>query len=567
MTSPHRPVAYRVSEQKILWADASTGYGVTWEGRPVVPVIRGRRRRPSLADLLDTAYAAGAQRIMLTGKLPVSGPGVPHWLMAETPGWRHGAHWLEAPPTGRYYHQATQPVGDPRARPLEVATAAAWFGSARLGFHQARAAWELVAGALGRAEPKLSALMKSPAATGQNLWALSMPGNLDPAPVEAEIAEEIHRTSGQHHIEHLVAGPSFSDHPDCLPLIDPAQGSEGIEAFAYIDGRFMYAGLCNELAVGPGRRLRGIEAHYLFEESPYAPARYHIRFTVPHGWNHLGIWGVQVPGSASGWYWPNRPGATAQTWVDAAELRVGVAHGWVPDTFVEAVQFTAEKPALRGERRAVAARPLDTFAERLANARAAVEIAEVDAAVKAAARTALRAILLETIGAFASRGRRSTVTVSSTFEVPEAYQHSIRVWGNRITYQAPSPATERQRQFYHPELPAQVWGRARARVLAGTKAAPAGALHVDPHQLIGINGDALYTTTVPTWALPTAHGGADDGRVGKLRLKGVLPGPLPVPVTRAAREALMHRAEAAGPAPAWQAGDEIGDEIGDGVSG
>lgn len=557
MTTSNRPQPYRVSEQKILWADATTGYGVTWDGRRVTPVIRGRRKNPNLTDLLDTAHAAGAQRIVLTGKLPTAEPGKPHWLMADTPGWRHGTHWLDTPPTGRYFHEATQPAEDPKARPLEVATAAAWFGGGRLGIHQARAAWDLVSAALRRSEPQLTALMKSPAATGQNLWALSMPANLDPAPVDDDIAEEIHRTSGQHHIEHLVAGPSFTDHPDCVPLIDPAQGQESIDGFAYIDGRFMYAGLCNELAVGPARRLRGIDAHYLFEETPYAPARYHIGFTVPEGWNHLGIWGAKLPGSTSEWYWPNRPGATAETWVDAAELRVGIAHGWKPDTFIEAVQFTAKKPAMRGDTRLVAARPLDTFAERLANAREAVEIAQVDEAVKEAARTALRAVLLETIGAFASRGRRSTVTVASTFDVPEQYQHSIRMWGNRITYQAASPTTERQRQFYHPELAAQVWGRARARVLDGTKAAPAGALHVAPHQLIGINGDAVYATTVPTWALPTARGGFDDGKVGKLRLKGALAGPVPVPVTRAQRDALMQQAEAAGPAAAWQAGGEV----------
>lgn len=225
---------------------------------------------------------------------------------------------------------------------------------------------------------------------------------------------------------------------------------------------------------------------------------------------------------------------------------MGIAHGWRPERFLEGVRFTGRKPAMRGDARLVAARPLDTFAERLIHAREAVEIAEVEDAVKDAARSALRAVLLETIGAFASRGRRSTVTVSSTWEVPERYQSSIRVWGNRITYQAPSPITQRQRQFYHPELAAQVWGRARARVLGGTKAAPAGALHLAADQLIGVNGDAVYATTVPSWALPTACGGLDDGKVGKLRLKGALSGPVPVPVTRAQREALMRQAEAAG---------------------
>lgn len=546
MSRSHRPQPYRVAEQRILWLDASTGYGVTWEGRRVAPVIRGRRKSPNLTDWLDTAHAAGASRIMLTGKLPTNEAGREHWLEADTPGWRHGAHWLDSPPTGRYYHEATTQVGDRRARPLEVATAAAWFGGARLGFHQAAAAWELVTLALRRVEPQLTALMKSPAATGQNLWALSMPANLDPAPVEDDVAEEIHHTSGQHHIEHLVLGPSFTGRPECAPMIDPTAINGEIPGFAYVDGRFMYAGLCNELAVGPARRLRGIDAHYLFEETPYAAARYRIRFTVPDGWTQLGIFGVQDPDSDSRWYYPNRPGATAETWVDGAELRVGAAYGW-KSQFIEAVEFTAKKPALRGDVRPVAARPLDVFAERLTGAREAVEAAQVEPVIKDAARTALRAILLETIGAFASRGRRSTVTVQSTFDVPPEYQHTVRTRGNRITYLAPTPTTDRQRQFYHPELAAQVWGRARARVLDGTKAAPAGALHVPPDQLIGINGDAIYTTSVPRWALPTSQGGADDGRAGKLRLKGVLAGPLPVPTTRAERDVLMHRAEAAGP--------------------
>lgn len=545
MRSPYRPQPYRVAEQRIIWLDASTGYGVTWDGRRIAPVIRGRRKHPALVDWLDTAQAAGASRVMLTGKLPEVEPGRAHWLAAETPGWKHGAHWLDSPPTGRYYHEATTAPDDPKARPVEVATAAAWFGGARLGIHQAAEAWRLVTAALQRVEPKLTALMKSPAATGQNLWALSMPEGLDPVPVDDDIAAEIHATSGQHHIEQLVAGEGFYEHPDCVPLIDPAVTGPEIPGFAYVDGRFMYAGLCNELAVGPARRLTGEQAAGMFDQTPYAPARYRIQFQVPEGWTSLGIWGVQAEDGRS-WYYPNRPGATAETWVDAAELRVGAAHGW-RFRFVEAVEFTATKPAVRGEKRAVAARPLDTFAERLTGAREAVESAQVAPVIRQAARAALRAILLQSIGTFASRGRSSTVTVETMNEVPAECMETMRkAAGGRYTYVAPPRMTDRQRAFYHPELAAQVWGRARARVLDGTKREPAGALHVDPSQLLGINGDAIYTTTVPRWALPVEQGGFDNGKAGRLRVQGYLPGPLPVPTTRAARDVLMHRAEVSG---------------------
>jgi hypothetical protein len=70
---------------------------------------------------------------------------------------------------------------------------------------------------------------------------------------------------------------------------------------------------------------------------------------------------------------------------------------------------------------------------------------------------------------------------------------------------------------------------------------------VDPSQLIGVNGAALYLTSVPQACLPVEQGGGDDGRTGRLRVKGWIGEPMSVPATTEARNQLRGRAEAYGP--------------------
>lgn len=69
-----------------------------------------------------------------------------------------------------------------------------------------------------------------------------------------------------------------------------------------------------------------------------------------------------------------------------------------------------------------------------------------------------------------------------------------------------------------------------------------GALHVPASTLLGVRGDAIYTTEVPQWALPVERGGGDDGRVGRMRLQGFVPGPLKIPEDEAARNRLRAKA-------------------------
>lgn len=512
-----RPAPWSPSQVPTLWLDGQ-GQGVTDDGAAIRVAADG------LAAVLDVAHSQGAGRVMLTETPPVSAVG--HWLLVPTPGWVPRGHWLGSPPTGRFTHEAS------RAR-VEVRTAAEWFGSLPLRPAEARAAMIATAGVLGAAVPGAELFM-TPAATGTNAWALSLPRGYDPEQVTSDIAQEIHRTSGQHHFEHLVTGPSSCECGDCIPLID-ADENPTISEFSYVDGRFMYSALCRELGTGPGVRLRRDQAWDLVQADPYARARLLVRATVPEGWHHVGVLPAQ---HGDGWHYPNRPGTRIETWLDAAEVAVARAAGWDLD-LVEGIAFRRAKP-------------LDVWAGRLVRARERVATTPaLDETTRRAVSAALRAILIQAIGAFASRGRAQTQVVSHPDEVPPQYRADVQRYGGLYAFRVPTKMSQRNQAFYHPELAAQVWARGRARVLSGPL--NTGALHVSPSTLVGINGDAIYTTKVPRWSLPVVHGGADDGRVGRLRLQGVVRGNFDTPTTIDERDALRTQAEAAGPTSAWEA--------------
>lgn len=535
-----RPTPYRnLKDPPTLWVDYTTGKGVLSNGQGVQAKIGGRRKNPNLADVLDTAAHYGAERVMFTGKVPLAERGQRHWLLVQTPGWKALGHWVAAPVTGRFERIAT-------GQRVEIRTAAEWFGAMALNPAEARNAWDATKFMVSEAFDG-APIALSPAATGTNLWAVSLPRNLNPEPVSADIAEELHRTSGQHHLEHLVAGPSHSQHPDTVPLIDPAT-TANIDSFSYVDGRFMYAALCRELGTGPGRRLRGPETADLMREDPYLRARVLIKFTVPPDWNHVGIFPVQHPSAAEGWYYPNRPGAVGETWADTAEIHVAQKYGWLVEP-IESVVFTQKMPSKDGKK-LVATRPLDTFANRITRAREWVtNDEEMPPKIQAAVAAALRAILLQAIGGFASRGRGRTVVTENPQEVPPQFLGSVKRQGKLYVYKVPSKLQGNNLAYYRPELAVQVWARGRARVLDAPTAISGisgGALSVAPHTLLGINGDAIYTTEIPRWALPTENGGGDDGKTGRLRMQGFLAGPLKTPVGLDERDRLRARSQRAG---------------------
>jgi hypothetical protein len=528
-----RPTIYNYRPKRTVWLDFKTGRGVTDDGTAVRPKIGDRRKNPNLVDLLDTAHALGAERIMLTGKVPDVQPGRTHWLIARTPGWTAGGHWLNKPVTGRFTNDISENA-------LEVRTVEEWFGTSDLTPMQARDAWLATATVLADAVPG-AAMALTPASTGANAWALSLPKGIDLQALDGQIATELHRTSGQHRMEHLTTGPGACGCDACLPLFDAA-ANPTLDTFSYVDGRFMYASVCRELGTVPARRMTAPRAADLLELDPYARARYRVRFTVPDGWDHVGIFGVQHEDVAAGWHYPNRPGTTFETWADGAEIKIARDSGWWVEP-LEAIEFTK-------------LRVLDTFAERLTRARDRVNARDdLEPEVRRAVAAALRSMLIQTIGNFASRIKGRTVTVWSAREVPAEYADTMRQHGDAFTYEIPGrPHDARTLPFYRPELAAQVWGRARARVLRAPTSVPGatgGALAMNPRTLIGINGDAIYSTVVPEWAKPVDAGGGDDGKVGRLRVKGVLTGSIPTPTDVESRNVLRAKAEAAG-VPGWE---------------
>lgn len=556
----YRPRPWSPRRRFTLWMDYKTGQGVDSNGQPFKSEISPGRKHPTLRDKLETAARVAGPtqqrvRLMFTGAVPPNDRQSRHWLLVQTPGWSTPrGHWLGTPPTGRFTNNITE-------QEVEVRTAAEWFGDTNLTPNQARQCWDylehqvtFVFGNLIGGSDSTTPLLMSPAATGTNLWAASLPKSLNPEPVSPDIAEELHATSGQHHQDHLVTGSGLDTHPDVRPMIDTRLVSS-MPGFSYIDGRFMYASLCRELGTGPGTRVARGEAYDLWATDKYFRGHMRVRFTVPDTWNHVGILGVQHSNPNDGWFYPNRPGSRHETWADSSEIFLAEKMGWliepieaiVFDTKMESVRKRFHGTEAKARRHQVNAKPLDKWAEKLTALRENTAThPDLPPKMRKACGAALRAIVIHGIGAFASRGRSSTVVTYDPTEVPADVTPEIR--GKAFVYQQRSGQDPRSAMFYHPEYAAQVWGRGRAKVLsAKANGAETGALHLDPSTVIGINGDAVYTSQVPPkWALPTEQGGADDGKVGRLRLQGFLEGPITPPGSRPERDKLRARAVAAG---------------------
>lgn len=572
-TSSTRPPVQRVGRMPTIWIDYTTGRGVRSDGQVFKALPRQRRKHPNLEDKLESVAAeigatARKVRIMLTGKTPTVSPGGKHWLNVNAANWSSPRrHWLGNPPAGRFQHDLT-------GLEVEVRLASEWFGDAPLNPSEARQAWDVLDNVLmytfGKKSTERSnrsggilpadmrtTLMLTPTATGKNLWAAALPPQFNPEPISWDIADEIHATSGQHHIEHLVGSEGDGLHDDVIPTIDSRARPE-IDQFTYIDGRFMYASLCWELGTGPAVRLNRSQAADLLHSphGEYVRARYEVRFTVPNDWSHIGILPMKHSNPSDGWYYPNRPGAHGVTWADAAEIFVALRAGWHIEP-LQAVRFNQAMPPAKkrranddvtAQRTTVKAKPMDQWAQKLRTARDNIagdpDIPEV---IKQAIGAALRAILINTIGGFASRGRSATVTVTDIKDVPPEHQHSIQVHGDVFSYIEPQQMPDSALPFYRPELAAQVWGRGRAKVLSAPgKGQQVGALYLPGSSIIGINGDAIYTTEMPEWALPVDRGGADDGMPGKLRLQGYLAGPIKTPRTSDERNQLRLKAQKRG---------------------
>ena len=352
-----RPAPHRPPDPETVWLDIDTARGVDAAGNEILPVLGGRRtKRATLSDLLTTALHHNARRLIVCGNIPDQPQS---WLLPDTPAhtrefnqdWHvRGLFMLSGRPArGRFTHKETD-------RNLDILVADEWFPGQTLTPIQARWAWRELTHIIATRIDRDWALMDRPGAEGINLWKLRTPESYRMEPMDPELGALIQHTSPQHRYELCVDDGNPEDREKGWRPTVPAGP---IPNFVYIDGRFMYAGsVTGEIGAAPATLLSATEARDLFTNNPWHPARYHIRFTVPSWWDDIGLLPVKRTKGRAGWFWPNVPGTTHETWVDTAELKLAIDEGWdteagpdgpitQPIEFLEGIKLTKVDP-IRG---------------------------------------------------------------------------------------------------------------------------------------------------------------------------------------------------------------------------
>lgn len=480
----------------------STGKGVDDAGADVV--VPGRA---SVAAFL-AALPADTQRVILVGAMPgKTGPGLQEWVTADLPaGWSvaDAGHYLDPDALAARYtrpdggdvhvHRLASWVRDTPGS-IRPATAAAAFGLFRDGLAVVFGKHRQAPGqpvTIERAE-LAPAVLSSPASTGRELLLRTLPPGHRYPVLSDEHLDLLHHTTGQGRNE--LRSESAETFPD-----DQVPGLYGY------DMRWSYAALCRGIT-GSGPAVLDNGGEFL----GWAPARYEVEFTVPAGWDRLGLLGVHGQG------WPAAPGARHLTWCDARELRLADRWGWNIGEHVtirRRLRFTSDKST-----------PLRTWADKLTELRETWLPAQpAPAQVVELARDMTRTVLLASLGAL--QGRRQKVTHSLPQERAAELPRGVvpQVSRSMLIWQTESAAG--WREMVHPEWVGQVWAEQRCRLLdTGPKAAQpnVGALHVPLAELLALRTDAVYTTRDPGW-----H---DNGRVGAFRPQVALPGPIPTPRT------------------------------------
>ena len=489
-----------------LWVNVADGKAVLPDGRPYRMGLTGDRL--TLAKLLEFVLWCSATRVMFVGEpLPRS------FFMTDIPGWSHGIHYLTDASSSVYrFFSPTLKV--------EMRRTAEWFGEGDYDAFDAASAWSKLDKVLYASGRYGASLKRGPAATGADLWLRTHQGNI-PEPLDDDVQDLIRSWSPQHRIQ----------------IFPPA--SQKIPGFHVIDGRFMYAALTRELGQGPIAWLRGKDAQNLFQRNPFARARCLVRFKAPEGYtSKICPLPVKAKGSEKDWDWTATEG---ETWADSAEILVAQRMGWRLE-FIEGIKFTT-------------ARPLDTWTARILRARDLLaspkeSLGEREIVLNMVSG-ALRTILLYGIGQFHSCGRQEQTISDSPMTRPagEGWMEPVMIEDGKALWRREARIiSDRQRALRHPEFSAQVWGRAHAHILSGPtgkvtlsdgsqEPGKAGLLHTPEQEIIAVYGDAIMTTKVPDWAR------LDDGKPGRLRLKGSFTGEVEWPKTARQRDALVRKAE------------------------
>lgn len=384
-----------------------------------------------------------------------------------------GRHYFDGAPVLRYTHAG---------RSVALYTAAVWFGAGRYTAAEAADAFDVLGRAIRARFGHDVAMLATPATMGRDLFLRSVPRERDYPVLDSDTQTLLRSTSGQGRIE----------------LLAPA--SPTLPGLYEYDGRLMYAALAWGLPDGTPRFHLTVGGAI----DDQAPSWQRVAVRVPRDWRErFGLLGVRDD-SGAGWRYPREPGETFGMWATGAEVLLARRCGWE----VEPREAIVWEP--RTSRRG----PLETWTAKLVALRREVTMSaaqyggsEHATRVAALARDAVRAMLLHGIGAFHGAPHRITRSVSllDAYKVPEGA--APRLEGDHLVWTEHAPAA--WPAMSHPEWSTQIWGRARARLLAAPMRA--GALHRTAGQVVAFRTDAIYLTAPQEWR--------DDGAVGRYRLK------------------------------------------------
>jgi len=415
-----------------------------------------------------------------------------------------GEDWRVSP-KGHYLADTSSPayrwVHVRTGHEVEVMRAAAWFGDGDYSVEDARDAWAAVRDAVAERFPG-GTLLSTPGTTGQDLWRRTIPHGRTFPVLSAELRELLAMTAGQGRTE--LVRPTL-ERLDELP------------AFSYLDGRLMYSALTWGMPVGEPQRRLVLADTIPSEAILRGRSRWLVTATVPEGWSRVGL--LMAPRPGGGWEYPATPGMSFTTWADGSEAHLALSMGWRL-RFHEGMTWDEGKP-------------LDAWKGKLVDAYHALDGHRL-------AQRGIRSLLLFTIGSFAARGHASTLVVPVGQERELPSNARVSVVGDNLVATVPGARSAWAESMAHPEWSALVWARARVRLLTGRGVGDerTGALHLPAGiDVLGFRTDALYLTGDPGWA--------DDGAVGRFRVKGHLAGPLDVPAGEADLFALRDRAELA----------------------
>jgi hypothetical protein len=436
------------------------------------------------------------------------------WLNAPAPGWRTDTGRGRDRMAGHFVH-ARNPVGrytrEGGEEHVEIRSVGEWFDPDGADPGVVRDAFVALWKNLRRHWPD-AVVMGSPSQTGRDLWTRTIPTKGQYAEGYPVVSEDLrgllHATAGQGRNELLT--------PATTPGV-----SEQLPALVEYDRTFAYAKHTWKSPVGTPRRITAATFHSWSDKEQaralFGCGHWHIRATVPTGWDHVGLLPAPAPGDRA-WHYPATPGTTFTTWAGGPEVHTALTNPVTPwkIEILDGILWDEGKP-------------LDDWAKNLKEAWAALDAQAAlhtdprQAHAAHLASRAVRAILLYGIGSFAQRPRMVTGTTPRTQErdVP-ADAEIIGFDDQQITWQKPTGFSRDPNA--HPEWAAAIWSAARAALLTQRHRDDntfAGALHVPAGTVVAFRTDALYLTGTHPWPY--------HRQPGDYLLKGHLTGPVAAP--------------------------------------